>query len=334
MPFLTPGDMHVNRELTTVMIAYQQTEDNFVADKVFPNIPVDKPTDFYNKMGRRSFLQTNMQKRAPRTETPGVDWNFTRDVFATEVWGLHHDVEDQMRSSADESWNLDKTGTELITQQALIRREKEWFNTFFKTGVWTRDNTGVAAGPTGNQFLQFDQAASSPIKTFRALRRRFHKRTGKMPNFAVLGPDVWDTMIDHPEFIERIKYTQNSIKLSEALVAAAIDIDNVYIAGAVEATSAVDELTADPVPTTNYIGAPNDMLVGYAAPRPSRETPSAGYTFSWKGYLGASAFGGRIKKFRMEALAADRIEIEMAYDYKAVATELAEFYDNAVVQVS
>jgi hypothetical protein len=334
MPYLMPGDMHVNRELSTVAVAYKQSRDSFIADKVFPNIPVDKPTDFYNKMGRKSFLQTNMQKRAPRTETPGVDWTFTRDTFATEVWGLHHDVEDQMRASSDENWNLDRTGTELITEQALLRRELEWYATYFKTGVWTSDRTGVAAGPTGTQFLQFDQSGSSPIKEFRKARRRYHKRTGVRPNFVVFGADVWDVLIDHPEFIERIKYTQNTIALSEQLVANALQIDNVYVSEVVQAADNLDELTAEAVPTTSYVGATNDFLLGYAAPRPNRETPSAGYTFSWKGYLGASAFGGRVKKFRMEPIACDRIEIEMAFDFKIVAPELGEFFDNAVTAVS
>ena len=156
MPYAQPGDIHVNRELSTVMVAYKQNANEFIADKVFPNISVDKPTDFYNKMGRKAFLQTQMQKRAPRSETPGVEWNFTRDTYAAEVWGLHHDVEDQFRASADENWNLDRTGTELITQQALLRREKEWISNFFGTGIWETDLTGVASAPSTNEFVQFD----------------------------------------------------------------------------------------------------------------------------------------------------------------------------------
>lgn len=330
MPYLMPGDLHVNRNLTTVMVAYQQQASQFIADRIFPNIPVDRPTDFYNKMGRKAFLQSNMQKRAPRTETPGVDWNFTRDTFATEVWGLHHDVEDQMRSTADENWNLDRTGTELITQQALIRRELEWYDSFFSTGVWQDDVTGVTTSPGAGEFQRFDESGSSPINVFRKARRRFHKRTGLRPNFVLFGSGVWDTIIDHPEFIERIKYTQSAISLSQQLVASALEIDNVYVSEAVQATDQTDELNADVVPDTEYIGGEGDFLLGYANPRPSRENPSAGYTFSWRGYLGASAFGGRIKKFRMEAIAADRIEIESAYDFKVVSPELGSFYSGAV----
>lgn len=328
MPYMMPGDVHVNRDLGKVMVAYGQQTKEFIADKVFPNIPVDKPTDFYYKMGRRSFLQTQMQKRAPRSQTPGVDWNQTRDTFACEVWGLHHDIEDQFRASADENWSLDKTGTELITQQALLRREKEWIANFFGAGIWAANFTGVASGPTGNQFLQFDQSGASPITVFKKARRDFHKRVGVMPNTVVFGPEVWDALIDHPEFVERIKYTQAGFVTKE-LVARALEVENIYVAEAVEATDTSDELTADVTPATQYL-AGKGFLLCYTAKSPSRTVPSAGYTFSWKGYAGASAWGGRIKKFRMEAEAVDRIEIEMAFDMKVVAPELGAFYASAV----
>lgn len=329
-PIRTPGDLHVNRELSQVMVAYEQQTTAFVAARVFPLVPVDFQTDFYWKMGRRSFLQTRMKKRAPRTETPGVDWNVTRDTYAAEVWGLHTDIEDQERSNAEENWNLDRTGTELITQQALIRREKEWISSYFGTGIWgLTDQTGVAAAPGANQFLQFDQAGSSPITVFRSARRAFHLATGIRPNTVVFGPLVWDEMIDHPEFVERIKYTQTGF-VTQDLVSRAIELDNIFVAEAVEATDDDVELTADVAPTTAYL-AGKHFLLAYVAPgRPTRRSASAGYTFAWRGYLGASAFGGRIRKFRMEPIRADRVEIEMAYDQKIVAPELGRFYSSAV----
>lgn len=331
MPYMAPGDVHVNRELSTIMVSYEEQTNNFIADKVFPNIGVDKQTDFFNKMGRKSFLQTGMQKRAPRTETPGVDWNFSRDTFACEVWGLHHDIEDQFRASADENWQLDRTGTTLITQQALLRREKEWLANFYGTGIWGADFAGVASlTPTAGQFSQFDFAGNSAVKTFRKARRAFHLRTGIKPNTVVFGTDTWDVLMDHVEFLERIKYTQRGV-ITQDLVSGLLEIDRVFVADAVEATDQTDELVAVTAPTTSYLAGAKGFWLGYANPNPSRENPSAGYTFSWRGYAGASAFGGRVKKFRMEPIACDRIEIEMAYDMKVVAPELGAFYNAAVL---
>jgi hypothetical protein len=59
-------------------------------------------------------------------------------------------------------------------------------------------------------------------------------------------------------------------------------------------------------------------------------TPSAGYTFTWNGLLGSSAFGSRISRFRINEKRVDRIEGEMAFDFKVVGADLGYFFSGAV----
>ena len=59
-------------------------------------------------------------------------------------------------------------------------------------------------------------------------------------------------------------------------------------------------------------------------------TPTAGYTFSWTGLLGNGAEGNRIKRFRMEPLGSDRVEIEISFDQKLVAPDLGFFFEEVV----
>ena len=47
-------------------------------------------------------------------------------------------------------------------------------------------------------------------------------------------------------------------------------------------------------------------------------------------YLGAGPSGNRIKRFRMEQIASDRIEGEMAFAAKLVAADLGVFFEDAV----
>ena len=37
MPLLTPSAVHVDQPLTNLTLAYAQSQENFIADKVFPN---------------------------------------------------------------------------------------------------------------------------------------------------------------------------------------------------------------------------------------------------------------------------------------------------------
>jgi hypothetical protein len=336
VPNLTPADVHVMVPLTQVMIAYAQQSKDFIADKVFPVVPVDHQSDFYYRFGRRAYLQTNAALRAPGTETPGVEWTFTKNSFYAPVWGLHNDVEDQLRSNADANFQLDTAGTELITQQMLLRRDLQWISSYFASNIWGETDTGVTStSPGANQFTCFDVAGSTPIELFRAAKLRFKRRTGMMPNIAVFSANAYNALLDHPEIIERIKYTQAGF-ITEQLIATAIGIDQVLVASAVQATNYDEEIIADTAPTTQWITGPsssgdaNGVLLVYSAPKPSRNIPSAGYTFAWNGYLGASAWGGRIKKYRMEHIASDRIEIEAAYTCQIVAPELGTFLSNCV----
>ena len=47
MPQPTLNDSHVDAILTNISVAYMQKQENFIAEKVFPNIPVDKKSDKY-----------------------------------------------------------------------------------------------------------------------------------------------------------------------------------------------------------------------------------------------------------------------------------------------
>jgi hypothetical protein len=68
----------------------------------------------------------------------------------------------------------------------------------------------------------------------------------------------------------------------------------------------------------------------YVAPRPSLKMPSAGYIFAWTGLLGAAAYGNRMKRIPMPMLDAERIEGEMAFDLKIVASDLGYMFADAV----
>ena len=76
------------------------------------------------------------------------------------------------------------------------------------------------------------------------------------------------------------------------------------------------------------------VLFAYAPRQASVMTPSAGYTFVWSGYLGGNAEGIRIKRFRMEPIASDRIEAEQTYDMKVVCADMGLFVSNAVADPS
>jgi hypothetical protein len=325
MPNPTQSDLHVNVPLTNVSIAWMQDASTYIADKVFPKVPVQKQSDLYWKYSKSDWRRTDVQKRAPGTETAGSGWNFDTDTYFAHVYGIHKDIDDQVRANADSNFNMDRDATEFITNQLLLARDVDWNAKFFKTGVWTTDKVGTT------DFVKWSDAGSDPISDVADLMLEFRKLTGFKPNICVLGAEVMKELKQHPDIIDRIKYTQKGI-VSEDLIATLFDVDELYTSYATktDVSQLNDARTQDAAATYDFITNSKGVLFCYAPKSPSTMTPSAGYTFTWKGYLGGNNQGIRVKRFRMEHIAADRIEAEQTYDMKVVAPDLGTFLSAVV----
>ncbi|MHA1859160.1 MAG: major capsid protein [Candidatus Thorarchaeota archaeon] len=323
----TQHDVHINGPLTNISVAYMQDRAGFVADQVFPNIPVAKQSDLYWAYDAGYFNRDEMEKRADATESAGGHYKVTTDNYFAEVWAFHHDIGDQRRANSDAPLQPDREATELVSMKALLKREVLWASTYFATSVWTLDKEGVAAGPTGDQFLQWNDAASTPLEDFRAARTAQMLLTGFRPNTLVLGPEVYDALLDHPDIIDRVKYGQTPGRpadIGTEDLSQLFKIPNVYVMEGIKNTAAEGAAASNA-----FIGGKSALLC-YSAPSPGLMTPTAGYTFSWTGLLGAGAMGGRIAKMRMDLKKADRIEIEMAMVQKKVSADMGTFFYTAV----
>jgi len=331
MPNPTQSDLHVNVPLTNVSIAYIPNAGDYVCQKVFPKVPVQKQSDLYWKWSKSDWRRTDVVKRAPGTESAGVGWNYDTDTYFAHVYAVHRDIDDQVRANADSNFSLDSDSTKFLTNQMLLKRELDWTNTYFKAGVWATEYTGVASGVGAGEFLQWNDAASDPIKDVTAWKQSYRLLTGYAPSFLVMGADVLKELKSHPDIIDRIKYTQRGV-VTEELLSSLFDVPIIVsYASKVDSDIRINDAAAqDAAASYSFIADTKSMLMGYAPSSPSLLTPSAGYTFVWNGYHGGNSEGIRMKQFRMEHIASDRLECEMTYDMKVVAPDMGIFFKTVV----
>lgn len=332
MPNPTQSDLHVNVPLTNVSVAYIPNAGDYICQKVFPKVTVQKQSDLYWKWSKSDWRRSDVVKRAPGTESAGVGWNYDTDTYFAHVYAVHRDIDDQVRANADSNFNLDSDSTKFLTNQMLLKREIDWTNTFFKTGVWETEYTGVASGVGAGEFLQWNDAASDPIKDVTDWKIRYRLLTGYSPTFMVIGSDVMKELKSHPDIIDRIKYTQRGV-VTEELIASLFDIPKLLVsyASKVDDDARINDARAqDAAATYSFIADTKSALMGYAPSAPSLLTPSCGYTFVWNGYHAGNSEGIRMKQFRMEHIAADRLECEMTYDMKVVAPDMGVFLNTVV----
>lgn len=337
----TAGDIHVNKPLTNISIAYLQGAENFVADRVFPNIPVGKQSDRYFKYDRADFWRNQFQVRGEGAESAGGGYKLDNTpTYFCPIRALHKDISDPIRANADDPLNMDRDATLWLSEQAMIAREVTWTANYFTTGVWTgvsgsaADITGVAASPSTNEVLQWNDASSTPIEDVRAYSDTIHALTAKRPNKLTMGRQVWTKLADHPDLVDRVKYSGGvgngtPAMVTRQAVASILELEEVLVADGIKNTAA-ENPAFETAMSLAFIAGKNALL-SYAPATPSILQPSAGYTFSWTGYMGAGAMGMRISRFRMEWLKSDRVEAEMAYDQKVVGSDLGVFFSSIVV---
>ncbi len=310
----TVSDVHINRPLTDLSVAYMQDDDDFVADRVFPQVSVQKQSDLYFVYDRGDWYRSNAERRAPGTESAGSGWNLTTQNYFTHKYAIHKDVSDDIRANADAAIRIDQDATQYVSQQCLLIREITWMDNYFVTGVWTNESTPGTLWSAGG---------STPIEDIRAEIINVKAATGYRPNVIVMSPRVWAVLQDHPDFVSRVNAGQTPVgpaTMNLNSFSQILEIEESMVAWAVQntaaegATDAIDFMAGD------------HLLLAYRAPAPSLLQPSAGYTFAWTGLLGAGAFGNRIKRFRIERIESDRIECELAFDTAVIAADLAHFF--------
>jgi len=321
----TRGDVHVNRPLTNISVAFMQDAANFVADQVFPNVPVQKQSDRYFTYDRGEMNRDEMELRAPGTESAGRGYTVdSTPTYYAPVYAYHHDIPDEIRANADAPLDLDRETTYIVTLKALIKREVLWATKYFQGGVWTNDYDG--GGATG-QVPHWNISSSTPVENVRAAATTQAESTGFRPNTLVMGRRVFDSLVDHPEIIDRIKYSSSPGSpaiVNKNTLAQLFEVERVLVMDSIRNTAKKGLANSH-----SFIGGKHALLC-YVAPNPGIMTPSAGYTFSWAGWFGASQSGTRIKTIRLDREDSDRVEIQMALDQKVVAADMGTFWENIV----
>jgi len=324
MPQPSINSVHVDAILTNISVAYLQNQDNFIADKVFPVIPVDKKSDKFFTYTKNDWFRDEAQRRAGGTESAGGGYGLSTGSYSADVFAFHKDVDDQTLYNADAPLNPLREATEFVTRRLMLRKEIQWNTDFFAGSVWNNDYDGVSGTPSTNEVKQWsDYAASDPIDDIEDAKAGILSTTGMEPNTLVLGYDVFRALKNHPDIVDRIKYTSSQTVTADML-GAMFDIPRVIISKAVKATNNEGGTAA------YSFTSGKKALLCYVAPTPGLLTPSAGYSFSWTGVSGGLGATVGTSQFRMESLKADRIEAEMAFDNKVIASDLGWFWDSVV----
>lgn len=235
MPMLTPSAVHVDQPLTNLTLAYVQDQSNFIADKVFPVVGVNKQSDKYYVYDRAGMNRGGERKPlAPRTEVKRIGMSVSTGAYYADVFGLGMDFDDQTLANEDAALEIRAAGAQTLVTNLLIDREVDFANTFFSAGVWGSETT-----PSN---LWSDYTNATPISDVTAARRAMQlKSGGYKPNTMVVGKEVRDILINHPDILGRLNggaTVSNTALITNAKLAEIFEVENFYVMEAVQNTGA------------------------------------------------------------------------------------------------
>lgn len=317
MPQPHIGQVHVDAILTSLSVAYMQRQENFIADRVFPVIPVDKKSDSYFVYTKNDWFRDEAQRRAPATPSAGGGYGLTTDTYSCDVFSFHKDVDDYTMANSDAPLQPMRDASNYVASRMLLRREIQFVSDYLSASVWGKDLTGVASGETlGTSVRQWsDYANSDPIEDVEYIKEYMLGITGFEVNTIVFGYAAWRKLKNHPDVVDRYKFT-SSDNITTEMLARFFEVDRILVSKAIKATNNEGAAGA-----YSFVTGKSATFL-HVAPEPGLLIPSAGYQFAWKGVSDGMGQTIGTRQFRMEELRATRVESDMAFDNKKVAADL------------
>lgn len=289
------SDIHVDAVLTNVSIASMNEMDMFVADKVFPRVPVSKTSDKYFIYDQSFLMRSEAKPRADGTPAAIRGHGVTTGTYTTTAYAVKEKVTWKERDEADPGIDPDRDATDIVTHDLMLKKENVFLDAFLTTSVWT-DQTITT---------KWDQASSTPITDIDTGVQTIKNKLGKGGRFItlLLAGAVWNVLKRHADILNAFGGGNSSLKIATTqMVADLLGIKQVIIADAAENTG-IEGGTA----AYSEVAGTHGLLI-YTPDRPGPKTPSGGYTFDYTTM--------EIRRYSDDEIKADWIEGEIEFAHE------------------
>lgn len=274
----TPKSAHVDSALTDIAIGYMNPM--FIADKVFPHVPVQKKSDYFFKFLKGDWFRLEAKVRGAGAEAAQSGYKLTTDSYSCLEYALAHPVPVELINNADVAIRPWLAAVNFVMKHVLLMKEYLVSNQIVTAGNWTSSND-VEGGWLSSGTSTFITDMFTAKKTIREL-------IGIDPNIFVCDATTWDNILQTSDVLDRIKYSSSvgsPAVVTPNLIAQLFGLNEVHVGGAIyssdEETVAGTEFTAVRMWETN--ATKGSAWLGYKTQTPAINEPNAGYIFEWMG---------------------------------------------------
>lgn len=260
----TVSDVHVNRPLSNISVAYSNAE--FIADQVFPLVSVEKKSDSYFTFGKSAWFRDEAAQRAPGTRAARGEYDISTASYVCVPYALATPLPDEVRANADDPLRPGVTAVEYVTNSLLLAREIRVANIVTGSANWAYSSSPSTqwSSDTSEPETDIDNAINGVVS-----------EVGRFPNVAAMSWDVWRRLKNHPNMLERLKYTRPGGVLTTADLREWFGFDKVLIGMGLRDTSKDGQSAS-----MGFIWG-DDFWCGYVPGNAALMTPAAGYILEW-----------------------------------------------------
>lgn len=295
----TQQQVHLDTALTNISVAYRNA--NYIAETIFPNIPVQKQSNKYFIFTKSDWFRDEATYRAPGTRAQRVDYNLSSSNYLCAEWAIAKGVPDEVVENADTPLRPIAEAAEYVTDKMYLRKEILVAGIVFGNSQWSSSATpGVL----------WSNDTSDPIGDVNTALDTVRQAIGRDPNKGVIGAGLWRHLVKHPDLIDRIKGAAgpgSPAVLTMQTIAALFELEQIVVGKAVKDTGAEGAAAS-----RSYVWG-NHMALCYTSGTPSLNSPSAGYVFQWQARA--------VNRYREEQEHQDVVEVTENFDQKLVAAD-------------
>ncbi len=307
--YLQGRSLHVDQHLSNIAMNYRPV--GFVADAIFPMIPVPKQTDMIKTYNQADMFRQNNTVRAPGDEANLVSFQVGSDSYVCKNYALKASVtlEDRVNADAIFMRDLQEGRTEFLTDQLML----DWEIRAATAGTTaTNVSTQFSVGSAWTDYTN-----SRPLEDVWTAMDQQQDTIAYRPNKLVFSGNAWRNFSRNAQVIDKINgtgVTGGGKNATRQQAAQLLEVDEVLVADAFKNTT--DEGQAQ---SLSRIWGDN-VLMFYTPGKASIDFPSFAYTFRWR-RPGLPNMTVERHKFNTEKKS-EEIEVGYYQDEKITSTSL------------
>ena len=219
---MTQNRAIVDKLLTNVSNKYVPID--YLSERILPLITVKQTSGKLGGYGNdhiriETFLHSGDGKY-PRVKVR----NRNTTDFVLQKHALSAVIPEEEFDIVEQHFDARKDTTDHVTSLLWTEKEKGLSDTLSDTGVIT--NNVTLSGTS--QYTDVDN--SDPLGDFSNARKTIRGKVGQKPNIAIMNGQVQDTLMIHPQILDRLGFKDNrSGNLTNQEIARALDVDQVLV---------------------------------------------------------------------------------------------------------